>query len=170
MDQHEIAAKNKEIALAIWGSGLGRRAPAGSPEAREHFDKYYTQDYWNHASAPGKDRGWENAVFVGSAFKELFTQPRFTIELVAAEGDLVFLHGEFTAIHSGGTLYGIPATGIPVSQPQVHILRFRDFKISDHYVVRDDYVMYRQVAPEPTLEGGIMRNVDTDKYEVPDNE
>jgi predicted ester cyclase len=166
----DVEKKNKEIALAIWGSGLGRRAAPGSPEAREHFDTYYTQDYWNHASVPGKDRGFENTVFVGSAFKELFTQPRFEIEMVAAEGDLVFLHGEFSAIHSGGTLYGIPATGVAVSQPQVHILRFKDFKISDHYVVRDDYIMYRQVAPDVTPEGGIMRNVDTDKYEVPHDE
>ena len=67
--------------------------------------------------------------------------------MVAADGDLVFLHGLFTAKHTGLTLYGIEASGTAVSQPQVHILRFRDSKISDHWVVRDDYVMYRQMVP-----------------------
>jgi predicted ester cyclase len=162
----EIAACNKEIALKIWGTDLGQRTSPDSPEFREHFDTYYTQDYWNHASAPGKDRGFENAYFVRTAFGDLFSDAKFEIELTAAEGDLVFLHGTFSGVHTGGTLYGVPASGVAVSQPQVHILRFRDGKISDHYVVRDDYAMYRQVVPNDQ-EGGILRFVDTDEYVVP---
>lgn len=165
VDQVEIAARNKEIALEVWGNDLaGHKAGADDPAFKEHFEKYYTEDYWNHASEPGKDRGFENAYFVRKAFSELFTDPAFDIELVASEGDLVFLYGEFRAKHTGLTLYGVPATGIDVSQPQCHILRFRDFKISEHFVARDDYVMYRQVVPVEH-EGGILRNVDTEKYD-----
>lgn len=163
---NETEARNKAIALEIWGADLGQRMSPDSPEFREHFDKYYTQDYWNHASKPGKDRGFENAYFVRTAFGELFTDAKFEIELSAAEGDLVFLMGKFSGINTGGTLYGVPATGTPVSQPQVHVLRFRDGKISDHYVVRDDYEMYRQIVPIEQ-EGGILNFVDTDQYHVP---
>lgn len=165
----DVARRNKEIALEVWGRDLGQTMSPDSPEFREHFETYYTEDYWNHASVPGKDRGFENAYFVRSAFGDLFTDAKFEIEMAAADGDLVFLYGMFTAKHTGGTLYGVPASGTAVSQPHVHILRFRDFKISEHFVVRDDYVMYRQVVPVEQ-EGGILRFVDTDKYEVPADE
>lgn len=161
----EATAKNKEIALAIWGTDLGRRVHPDSPEFREHFDTYYTQDYWNHASPEGKDRGFENAYYVRKAFKELFAEPRFEIEMCAADRDLVFIKGHFSGIHHGSTLFGIAATGIAVSQPQVHILRFRDGKISEHFVVRDDYEMYAQMAPTGE-DGGILNFVDTDKYDA----
>ncbi len=162
----DVAARNKEIALLIWGNDLdSHQSHPDSEEFKEHFEKYYTEDYWNHASEPGRDRGFRNAYFVRKAFLQLFTDPNFEIEMVAADGDLVFLHGLFTAKHTGLTLYGIEATGTAVSQPQVHILRFRDFKVSDHWVVRDDYVMYRQMVPVEQ-EGGILRSVDTDKYDA----
>jgi len=162
----DIAARNKEIALEVWGNDLdSHKSHPDSPGFKEHFEKYYTEDYWNHASEPGRDRGFTNAYYVRKAFLELFTDPNFVIDMVAADGDLVFLHGMFTAKHTGLTLYGIPASGTEVSQPQVHILRFRDFKISDHYVVRDDYAMYRQMVPVEA-DGGILRSVDTKKYDA----
>jgi predicted ester cyclase len=154
----DVSARNKEIALSIWGRDIGADQDPDGPEFRAHFDEHYTEDYWNHASEPGKDRGFENARAVRRAFQLLFTDAKFEIDLVGADGDLVFLQGEFSARHTGLTLYGLPATGTPVSQPQVHILRFRDGKISDHYVVRDDYVMYRQMTGEQQ-EGGILRFV-----------
>ncbi|MFK4730760.1 ester cyclase [Agromyces mediolanus] len=162
----DVAARNKEIALEVWGNDLdSHKTSPDDPSFREHFDRYYTEDYWNHASQPGKDRGFQNAYYVRKAFLELFTDPNFVIDKVAADGDLVFLEGVFTAKHTGLTLYGVPATGVEVSQPQVHILRFRDFKISEHFVVRDDYEMYRQVVPLDQ-DGGILRFVDTDKYDA----
>ncbi len=160
----DVAARNKEIALAIWGTDLGRTQDPDSQEFRDHFDTYYTQDYWNHASPAGKDRGFENAYYVRKSFQELFEQPRFEIDKVAADGDLVFLEGYFSGIHKlGSTLMGVQSTGAKVGQAQVHILRFRDGKISEHFVVRDDYEMYRDLVPVEA-DGGIMRSVDTDNY------
>lgn len=162
----DVAARNKQIALEVWGNDLAsRKTPPDDPSFKEHFDRYYTEDYWNHASEPGKDRGFQNAYYVRKAFGELFTDPNFVIDKVAADGDLVFLEGRFSARNTGLSLYGVPASGVEVSQQQVHILRFRDFKISEHFVVRDDYEMYRQIVPVDQ-DGGIMRNVDTDKYDV----
>lgn len=161
---NDVAARNKQIALEVWGNDLAsRKADPDSPEFKQYFDTYYTEDYWNHASEPGKDRGFQNAYFVRKAFGQLFTDPRFEIDKVAADGDLVFLEGRFSARHTGLTLYGVAATGVAVSQQQVHILRFRDFKISEHFVVRDDYEMYRQVVPIDQ-DAGLLRFVDTDTY------
>lgn len=154
------AEENKLTALAIWGRDLGVHVDPESEEFREHFEKYYTPDYWNHASEPGKDRGYENAKGVRKAFQELFTDAKFEIEMAVAEGDTVVLSGMFTGKHTGLTLYGMPATGRDVSQPHVHILKFRDGKISEHFAVRDDYVMYRQMVDEETPDGGIVRSAE----------
>ena len=165
---YEEAQQNKKIALEVWGADLQDRDP-DSPEFREHYDRYYTEDYWNHASEPGKDRGFKNAYFVATAFKELFADATFEIDMSGADGDLVFLKGTFTAINIGGTLFGIPAKGTPVRQDHVHILRFRDGKIAEHFVVRDDFPMYKQITAVEE-EGGILQFVDTDQYVVPDAE
>lgn len=165
----DVARRNKEIALQVWGRDLGNEQDIEAPEFREFFDKYYTQDYKNFASAPGKDVGFANMYMVRKAFQELFTDAKFEVGMVGADGDLVFVHGTFSGTHTGLTLYGIPASGTKVSQPQVHILRFRDFKICEHHVVRDDYEMYRQMVPEDQ-DAGLLQFVDTDKYVVPGEE
>jgi predicted ester cyclase len=151
-----VAQKNKEIALEVWGRNLGKKIDVESEEYAEHFRKYHTEDYWNHASEPGKDRGLENAKMVQSAFQLLFTDAKFEIDKVIAEGDLVMLEGMFSGYNTGGTLYGIPASGRYVQQPHVHILRFRDFKISEHFVVRDDFVMWKQMTDDET-QAGLLR-------------
>lgn len=156
MEAAVAAQRNKEIALAVWGRNLGRTLDVESEEFAEHFHKYHAEDYWNHASEPGKDRGLENAKMVQKAFQLLFTDAKLEIDKVIAEGDLVMLEGMFSARHTGGTLFGIPATGRYVSQPHVHILRFRDFKISEHFVVRDDFVMWKQMTDEET-QAGVVR-------------
>lgn len=150
----EVALRNKEIALEIWGRDIGKREDPDSEEFAEHFREHYTEDYWNHASAPGEDRGFENAKLVRRSFQLLFTDAKFEIELAVADGDLVMLKGLFTARHTGGTLFGIPADGRFVSQPHVHILRFRDFKVAEHFVVRDDFPMWQQMTAD-TREAGI---------------
>jgi predicted ester cyclase len=151
-----VAQKNKEIALAVWGRDLGKQLDVESEEFAEHFRTYHTEDYWNHASEPGKDRGLENSKMVQAAFQLLFTDAKFEIDKVIAEGDLVMLEGMFSGYHTGGTLYGIEATGRFVQQPHVHILRFRDYKISEHFVVRDDFVMWKQMTDDET-QAGLLR-------------
>ncbi|NUR89966.1 MAG: SnoaL-like domain-containing protein [Nonomuraea sp.] len=150
----ETALRNKEIALHIWGRDLGKEVDPEGEEFAEHFRTYYTEDYWNHASAPGEDRGFENAKLVRKSFQLLFTDAKFDIELAVADGDLVMLKGLFTAYNTGGSLFGIPADGRFVSQPHVHILRFRDFKVAEHFVVRDDFPMWQQMTSD-TREAGI---------------
>ncbi|QKG24255.1 ester cyclase [Actinomadura verrucosospora] len=151
-----IAERNKEIALAIWGRDIGAEVDPDGEEFAEHFRKYHTEDYWNRASEPGKDRGFENAKMVRRAFQLLFTDAKFEIESAVAEGDMVVLKGTFTAYNTGGSLFGIPATGRFVRQPHVHFLRFRDGRICEHSVVRDDFPMWQQMT-EDDREAGIVR-------------
>lgn len=160
-----VAQKNKEIALEVWGRDLGKKIDTESEEYAEHFRKYHTEDYWNHASEPGKDRGLDNSKMVQEAFQLLFTDAKFEIDKVIAEGDLVMLEGMFSGYHTGGTLYGIAASGRYVQQPHVHILRFRDYKIAEHFVVRDDFVMWKQMTDDET-QAGLLRFAEQSREEA----
>ena len=165
----EDPTKNKEIALEIWGKDLNSREHPDSPEFKAHFEKHYAADYWNHASEEGKDRGFENAKMVRFAFKDLFEDAAFEITQAAADGDLVMLRGLFSARNTGGRLFGIPADGRPVSQEQVHILGFDDeHKITDHWVVRDDYVMFKQMSDSDQA-AGIVRFAEESRAERQEN-
>ncbi|HEY1622827.1 MAG TPA: ester cyclase [Streptosporangiaceae bacterium] len=153
----EVTRHNKDMAIAYWGRDLGKEVDVESAEFAEDFRKRFTDDYWNHASnaADGPDRGLENAKEVSKSFQELFTDAKFEITRVTAEGDIVVVEGMFTAVVTGGRLFGIPAAGQQVSQPHVHTLKFRDGKISEHFVVRDDFVMFAQMGGMEHAKGGV---------------
>ena len=157
MADDEVTQRNKEMATAYWGRDLGKEVDVDSAEFAADFRSRFTEDYWNHASNPdeGPDRGLANAKEVSRSFQELFTDAKFEITRVTAEGDIVVVEGMFTAIVTGGKLFGIPAAGQRVSQPHVHTLVFRDGKISEHFVVRDDFVMFAQMGGMQQVTGGV---------------
>ena len=157
MTQLEMTRRNKEQAIQYWGRDLGKEVDVESEEFAADFFKRFTEDYWNHASnaAEGPDRGLANAKAVSKSFQELFTDAKFEITRVTAEGDIVVVEGIFTATVTGGKLFGIPAAGQKVSQPHVHTLVFRDRLISEHFVVRDDFVMFCQMGGMEHIKGGV---------------
>jgi predicted ester cyclase len=53
-------------------------------------------------------------------------------------------HGRHT-----GPLFGIPPTGREVAYGYVHIVRFRDGKAVEHWGVRDDMTLMRQLGVMP---------------------
>jgi predicted ester cyclase len=80
----------------------------------------------------------------------VFSDQRWEIHQVVAERDTVVLrcthHGRQT-----GELMGIPPTNREVAYEYVHIVRYRDGKAVEHWGVRDDMTLMRQlgVLPEP---------------------
>jgi predicted ester cyclase len=67
---------------------------------------------------------------------------------VAALDDLVAVHATHHARHTG-ELMGIPPTDRFVAYDYVHILRFRDGKAVEHWSVRDDMTLMRQLGALP---------------------
>lgn len=158
MTSAEQAQRNKQLAIELWGRpDLSADPDPDDPGYPEYYRRYYTDDYHNHASDDSIPRGFEGEKILRRGFMELFGGAHFAIDKAVADGDLVILTGMFTAKHTGHSLFGIPADGREVSQEQVHILRFRDGRISDHWAVRDDLSMLRQMEAEPaTPRGGIL--------------
>jgi hypothetical protein len=77
------------------------------------------------------------------------------IHQVVGEGDTVVVYATHHARHTG-ELMGIAPTGHEVAYDYVHIVRFRDGKVVDHWGVRDDLTLMRQlgVLPPPAVPVG----------------
>jgi predicted ester cyclase len=72
----------------------------------------------------------------------------FTIEELIAEGDLVAGRLTMRGAHDG-SLMGMPPTGRQVHEAHVHFARFRDGKAVEHWGVRDDVGLLRQLGVMP---------------------
>jgi ketosteroid isomerase-like protein len=93
----------------------------------------------NHGPPAGAPPGW---------VKQGFSERRFEIHQVIAEGDTVVVHCTFHGRHTGQFM-GLAPTNQPVAFRQVHIVRFQDGKAVEHWAVRDDLGLGRQLGLFP---------------------
>ncbi len=108
-------------------------------------DRYLAEDLVNHVTGrSGTDD-----------FKRLAAELRDApgrsnvIEFMVAEGDLVAAFMTITrTIHRDTTLFGYPIKGQGQSYTvhHVHIYRIADGRISEHWALRDDISMLRQLG------------------------
>ena len=76
-----------------------------------------------------------------------FSDGRYRLVETVVEGDLVAAYTRFSATHTGDT-FGFPGTGESFDVEQMHLMRFADDgRIVEHWGVRDDAGMMRQIRP-----------------------
>ncbi|MFN8011689.1 MAG: ester cyclase [Holophagaceae bacterium] len=111
-------------------------------------DELLAPDFVDHRPLPGlsPDRAGVKALFAGlhAAFPDL----RVTIEDQVVEPDGVATRKTFRGTHLGPFL-GVPATGRAVVFEVIDILRFREGRISDHWVVVDRLDLLGQLGVLP---------------------
>jgi steroid delta-isomerase-like uncharacterized protein len=111
-------------------------------------------EFINHEAPPGRDRGPESmrglAVMLRTAFPDL----HFTIEDIVAQGDVVAGRLTMSGTHQG-PLMGMPPTGRLVHQAHMHFVRFRDGKAIEHWDMRDDVELMRQLGVTSEGEGDL---------------
>jgi predicted ester cyclase len=107
-------------------------------------------DCIEHGARPGEPQGLEGAIRTMRWLGRVFSDQRWAIKQVIGEGDTVVLHATHRARHTGD-LMGIPPTDREVAYDYVHIVRFQDGKVVEHWGVRDDLTLMRQlgVLPDP---------------------
>lgn len=71
---------------------------------------------------------------------------RSTINMMIAEGDLVFVYSTYTGTHTGKGFLEFPATGNHVNFDVVDMFRFRDGKLIEHWDVADTRALFTQVG------------------------
>ncbi len=119
--------------------------PAGDVAA---LAELIAQDSVDHGARPDEPPGLEGATRTMLWIGRVFSDQRWEIHQVIGEGDTVVVYCTFHARHTG-ELMGIPPTGRVVAQDYVHILRFRDGKAVEHWGVRDDLALMRQLGVLP---------------------
>jgi predicted ester cyclase len=126
--------------------------PAGDAEA---LSELLAPDSIDHQARPDEPQGLEGAVRTMHWLRHVFSDQRWEINQVVGEGDTVVVYATHRARQTGD-LMGIPPTGREVAYDYVHIVRFDDGRVVEHWGVRDDMTLMRQlgVLPEPRVAAG----------------
>ena len=111
-------------------------------------DELVAPDFVNHEAPPGMDRGPDSMRGLATMLRTAFPDLHFTIEELVAEGDTVAGRLTMSGTHEG-PLMGMPPTGRTVRQNHMHFVRFREGKAVEHWGVRDDMTMMRQLGAVP---------------------
>jgi predicted ester cyclase len=111
------------------------------------------RDSIDHGARPDEPTGLEGATRTMLWLGSVFSDQRWEIHQVIGEGETVVVYCTFHARHTGN-LMGIPPTNREVAQDYIHIVRFHNGKAAEHWGVRDDMALMRQLGvlperPEP---------------------
>jgi predicted ester cyclase len=106
-------------------------------------------DCVNHEAPPGAPQGLQGMTFSMRMLEAAFSDRRWEIHQAIAEGDTVVLHCTFSGRHTGPFM-GLAPTNRPFAFRQVHIVRFQDGKGIEHWAVRDDLTLLRQLGAVPS--------------------
>jgi predicted ester cyclase len=111
------------------------------------IDELCAPDCVNHAATPEARRGPEGVKRVVGFSRAAMPDQRWTQELLVAEGDLVVMHGIREATWQAEAFRGVPTPkGKAVAVELVHMFRVRDGKIVEHWAVRDDLGLMKQLG------------------------
>jgi predicted ester cyclase len=113
-------------------------------------DELIDPEFLDREAHPGGNRGPESFRQLITMLRTAFPDLRFEIDDLIAEGDTVAGRLTMNGTHTG-PLMGMPPTGRAVRQSHMHFVRFRGGKAIEHWGVRDDTGMMRQMGlmPEP---------------------
>ncbi len=105
-------------------------------------------DYVNHEAPEEVPPGPAGVAHVMRMLGAAFSDQRWTMRHVLEDGDTVVLHCTHSGRHTGPFM-GMPPTGRQFAYDQVHLIRMRDGKGVEHWAVRDDATLMRQLtAPD----------------------
>ena len=101
-------------------------------------------DHREHAG-PVPERGQDGVRGSIAWLHETFSGPRTTIDDLVASGDRVVARVRFAAAVTGA-LGGVDVSGRRFEADQVHVWRVADGRLAEHWMVRDDLSMLRQLG------------------------
>ena len=113
-----------------------------------------SDEFVNHEAPPGTPPGIAGIAFFMHLLAKAFSDQRWTIHHVVADGDLVSLHYTHSGRHTG-EFFGVPASGRNFAYRQMHLIRVVGGMGVEHWAVRDDADLMRQLtgpvepAPRP---------------------
>lgn len=104
-----------------------------------------TPDFIEHEAPEGTPPGPRGVVASMHMLARAFSDQRWTIHQVIAEGDTAVVYCTHSGRHTG-EFFGLPATGREFAYRQMHIIRIADGLGAEHRAVRDDATLMRQLT------------------------
>lgn len=104
-----------------------------------------SEDFINHEAPPGTPPGPAAVSMFMHLLDAAFSGQRWTIHRVLVDGEYVALHCTHSGRHTG-EFFGMPATGRDFAYRQMHIIRVVNGKGAEHWAVRDDTTLMRQLT------------------------
>ena len=114
------------------------------------IDELVDPNYVGHIPAFPPVQGIEGLQQVFSTYLTAFPDMTGTIEDLIAEGDKVAARLTFRGTHTG-PMMGIPPTGKQVRVSGIHIMRYANGKLVEHWGNNDDLGMMQQLGVAPTM-------------------
>ena len=108
-------------------------------------DRYLAPNLIDHQLLPGMPSGVEGVRAFMSGFREAFPDLHYTVEDTIVEGDEVV---QRTTAHGTmkGDFMGMPASGKTAEWEEIHISRFANGKVVEHWAVVDQLAMLTQLG------------------------
>ena len=110
------------------------------------FLSSFSPDFYDNVNG---QRGLETFPVVRGWVEESFADRRVELNLVTHTDDTVMVWCTMRARHVGDAhprLKGVPVKGNEITWPQVHVFRFADGLVVEHWVVRDDIALLDSAA------------------------
>ena len=117
--------------------------PMSEPEDLSRF--FFGADYVSHTSPPGSPPGPGQAMELRGWLASAFTDIDYELVRLVSEDDYVTVYSIMHGTHSGPGLGAAP-TGRRFEAEQMHLIRVADGQIVEHWGVRDDAGMMRQLG------------------------
>lgn len=102
-------------------------------------------EWLNHEAGGPNRHGREGAAGTVRVLTSAFAGLRYEIHRMVAEDDLVAVHLTMHGRHVG-PFAGMEPTGATFATPHVHLYRLADGLLREHWAVRDDLGMMRQLG------------------------
>lgn len=139
--------ENKTLARRVFDEDLNE----GNQAARfRAADELVAIDFVDHTNPPGLQHGLEShkqiVTILHAAFADLHWQYEDPIE----EGDKVAFRVTMHGTHQGD-FFGIPATGKQIAVSGIHIMRFANGKLVEHWGNNDDLGLMQQLGVIPSM-------------------
>ncbi len=125
----------------------------------ESIDELVASNYTNHTPLPpGVPEGRDGLKVFANALRSAFPDLTHRVDVEVGEGDLATIYITRTGTMKGGFL-GMPATGKQATWSEVHISRFKDGKVVEHWAAVDQFGMAQQLGliPAPQAAGAPRR-------------
>ncbi|MQS35753.1 ester cyclase, partial [Streptomyces katsurahamanus] len=102
-------------------------------------------DFIDYEAPEGAPRGPEAYAATARWMRTVWENANWEVVDAFAKGDKAVLRLIFTG-RQVADFMGVPATGIEVRVQHLHVFRVVDGKVSEHWAVRDDLELFRQLG------------------------